>query len=104
MARNSSKGTPLHDDALRPGGRVESGGGEGTPALNFDDEEIYSGRAKARRSGGTWTAEGADSAPLGPPAEQLSPSNLPSDRDAADAEDSSNDGSSGLQGGKRPGD
>lgn len=47
--------------------------------LNFDDDEIYSGRGNNARRGGTAHAEGADSAPLGPPAEILSDSNLPSD-------------------------
>ena len=63
----------------QPGkGGVESGGGDGTPPLNFDDEEIYSGRGKALRAGGTANAQGGDSGRLGPPSEQLSDRNGPS--------------------------
>ncbi|WP_225781371.1 hypothetical protein [Xenophilus sp. Marseille-Q4582] len=79
-----SDATPLHDDAMLPGGQVVSGGGEGRPALDFDDEEIYSGRAKARRSAGTTEARGGDSGRVAPPAEQLAPTNRPSDPDAPD--------------------
>jgi len=46
--------------------------------LNFDDDAMDE-RDNTARSGGTWAAHGADSAPLGPPAEILSNSNLPSD-------------------------
>ncbi|MEO8015595.1 MAG: serine/threonine protein kinase [Polaromonas sp.] len=46
--------------------------------LNFDDDAMDE-RENTARSGGTWAAHGADSAPLGPPAEILSSSNLPSD-------------------------
>jgi hypothetical protein len=60
------------------GARVEGGGGTETPPLNFDDDEIYSGRSRAVRSGGTTHAKGGDSAPLGPPAEILSNTNEPS--------------------------
>jgi hypothetical protein len=59
---------------------VTGGGGE----LNFDDDEIYSGRGNGARQGGTASAAGADSAPLGPPAEILSATNLPSDRSLGD--------------------
>ena len=62
------------------GAKVESGGGPDTAPLNFDDDEIYSGRSGSPRSGGTTHAKGGDSAPLGPPAEILSPTNEPSDR------------------------
>lgn len=58
--------------------RVESGGTPDSAPLNFDDDEIYSGRGKVR-SGGTTQAEGGDSGLLGPPAEQLAPTNSPSD-------------------------
>ena len=60
------------------GARVEGGGGAETPPLNFDDDEIYSGRSSAVRSGGTTHSNGGDSAPLGPPAEILSNTNQPS--------------------------
>jgi hypothetical protein len=58
---------------------VQGGGSAETAPLNFDDDEIYSGRGKVR-SGGTTQAPGGDSGKLGPPAEQLSDSNTPSDR------------------------
>lgn len=58
--------------------RVITGGTQdGTAALNFDDDEIYSGRSSRTHTGGTVAAKGGDSAPLGPPAEQLSDSNGP---------------------------
>lgn len=60
------------------GAKVESGGGPDTAPLNFDDDEIYSGRSGSTRSGGTTHAKGGDSAPLGPPAEILSGTNEPS--------------------------
>lgn len=63
------------------GAKVESGGGPDTAPLNFDDDEIESGRSGGTRSGGTTHAIGGDSAPLGPPAEILSPTNEPVDRD-----------------------
>jgi len=59
-------------------GLVQSGGGAGTPPLDFDDDEIYSGRGRSR-DGGTTSARGGDSGKLGPPAEQLSGKNGPSD-------------------------
>lgn len=58
--------------------RVESGGTPDTAPLNFDDDEIYSGRSRVREAGTTQSA-GGDSGKLGPPAEQLSRSNGPSD-------------------------
>lgn len=64
-------------------GRVDRGPDQGAPEpLDFDDDEIMSGRGKAQRAGGTSAAEGADSGRLGPPSEQLSDSNLPSDEPA----------------------
>ena len=66
-------------DKPGPGGAVIGGGGEDKAPLNFDDEEIYSGRRKASRSGGTTHSNGGDSGPLGAPAEQLSDRNGPSD-------------------------
>jgi len=59
-------------------GVVQSGGAEGTPPLDFDDDEIYSGRGRVR-DGGTTHSSGGDGGKLGPPAEQLSGSNGPSD-------------------------
>lgn len=82
--RNPSDATPLHDEDMQPGGQVISGGGEGRPPLNFDDEEIYSGRAKARRSGNTTETAAGDSGRIAPPAEQLASSNGPSDPDSVD--------------------
>ena len=83
-ADNSPSSDPIgpHDDEEpRTGDRVEGGGTEGTPPLNFDDDEIYSGRGKEQRTGGTANAPGGDSGRLGPPGEQLSDNNGPSDPD-----------------------
>lgn len=52
----------------------------GGGSLNFDDDEVMSGRGNNARSGGTWAAQGADSGELAPPAEILSDRNGPSDR------------------------
>ena len=65
---------------------VLGGGGPDTAPLNFDDDEIYSGRGKRARTGGTTHAAGGDSGRLGPPAEQLSGTNTPSDPDAKKAD------------------
>lgn len=46
--------------------------------LDFDDGNMWD-RVNTARTGGTWAAQGADSAPLGAPAEILSDSNQPSD-------------------------
>lgn len=67
-----------HGDDSPSGGAVQGGGTPDTAPLNFDDDEIYSGRG-AVRSGGTTHAEGGDSGRVGPPGEQLSPTNSPSD-------------------------
>jgi len=64
--------------AQQPRTRVESGGTPDTAPLNFDDDEIISGRGRVR-DGGTTQAAGGDSGKLGPPAEQLSRTNGPSD-------------------------
>ena len=71
---------PHDDDPSTPPARdrLERGGTEGTAPLDFDDDEIYSGRGK-KRDGGTTHAAGGDSGKLGPPAEQLSDTNAPSD-------------------------
>ncbi|MDB5828412.1 MAG: hypothetical protein JWQ73_2632 [Variovorax sp.] len=62
-------------------GIVSGGGTEDQEALNFDDDEIYSGRSTRANTGGTTASKGGDSGKLGPPAEQLSPTNAPSDPD-----------------------
>ncbi|GAC1603061.1 MAG: hypothetical protein NVS3B2_07240 [Ramlibacter sp.] len=49
--------------------------------LNFDDDEVMSGRGNNERTGGTWQAQGADSGKLAPPREMLSDRNGPSDPD-----------------------
>jgi len=49
--------------------------------LNFDDDEVMSGRGN-QRNGGTWAAEGADSGKLSPPGEIMSDRNGPSDTDS----------------------
>jgi hypothetical protein len=47
--------------------------------LNFDDDELMSGRGNNQRTGGTWAAQGADSGKLAPPREIMSDRNGPSD-------------------------
>lgn len=72
---------------LVPPGRLNEGDGgaasdkpQGGGELNFDDGEMRDGgRGKNVRMGGTYAAQGADGAPLGPPAEIQSGSNQPSD-------------------------
>jgi hypothetical protein len=55
--------------------------------LDFaDGDMIDGGRGKSVRMGGTWAAQGGDSAPLGPPAEILSDSTQqPGDTPGRDA-------------------
>jgi len=60
-------------------GSVSGGDADGQPGLDFDDDEIYSGRSARIHSGGTTAAAGGDSGKIGPPSEQLSSSNGPSD-------------------------
>lgn len=67
-------------DQAAPGAAVNGGGTEDRAPLNFDDDEIYSGRGKAVRSGGTTHSDGGDSGSVGAPTEQLSDRNGPSDR------------------------
>ncbi|MDB5731648.1 MAG: hypothetical protein JWQ03_1543 [Variovorax sp.] len=74
-------------------GIVSGGDANGKAALDFDDDEIYSGRSARVRSGGTTAAKGGDSGKLGPPAEQLSSSNGPSDPDGSAASPPSRPGS-----------
>jgi hypothetical protein len=70
---------PHGQDSPVGNGTVSGGGGEDTAPLNFDDDEIYSGRGNATRAGGTTHANGGDSGRLGAPAEQLSDRIGPSD-------------------------
>jgi len=49
-------------------------------SVNLDDDDMVHPRGKVTSAGGTWNAEGGDSAPLGPPGEILSDRNGPSDR------------------------
>lgn len=50
--------------------------------LNFDDgTDMGHPRGNTARGGGTWQAEGGDSGAIRPPAEVLSDTNAPSDRD-----------------------
>jgi hypothetical protein len=53
----------------------------GGGAVNLDDDDLTHPRGKTTAAGGTWKAEGADSAPLGPPGAGLSNRNGPSDPD-----------------------
>ena len=53
----------------------------GGGAVNLDDDDMVHPRGKTTAAGGTWKAEGADSAPLGPPGAGLSNRNGPSDPD-----------------------
>jgi hypothetical protein len=50
-------------------------------AVNLDDDDMMHPRGKTTPAGGTWKAEGGDSAPLGPPGAGLSDRNGPSDPD-----------------------
>ena len=50
-------------------------------SINFDDDDMAHPRGKTTSAGGTWKAEGGDSAPLGPPGAGLSDRNGPSDPD-----------------------
>ena len=48
--------------------------------VNLDDDDMVHPRGKVTAEGGTWQAQGGDSAPLGPPGEVMSDRNGPSDR------------------------
>lgn len=48
-------------------------------SVNFDDDDMVHPRGKVTGQGGTWAAQGGDSAPLGPPDAGLSNQNGPSD-------------------------
>jgi hypothetical protein len=50
-------------------------------AVNFDDDDMVHPRGKVTGTGGTWQAQGGDSAPLGKPGPGLSDRNGPSDPD-----------------------
>ena len=49
-------------------------------SVNLDDDDMVHPRGKVTSAGGTWKAQGGDSAPLGPPGAGLSNKNGPSDR------------------------
>jgi hypothetical protein len=51
----------------------------GGGSVNLDDDDMEHPRGKTTPAGGTWQAQGGDSAPLGPPREILSDRNAPSD-------------------------
>ncbi|MBB1600782.1 hypothetical protein [Variovorax sp. UMC13] len=70
---------PHGQDTPVPGATVSGGGAEDRAPLNFDDDEIYAGRGNMARTGGTTHAKGGDSGRLGPPSEQFSDRNQPSD-------------------------
>jgi hypothetical protein len=53
----------------------------GGGSVDFDDDDMVHPRGKTTSTGGTWKAEGADSAPLGSPNAGLSDRNAPSDPD-----------------------
>lgn len=69
-----------HDEGQLPGGTVDGGSAGDRQAIDLDDDEIYSGRGNGAGKGGTTQAPGGDSGRLGPPSEQLSDHNEPSDR------------------------
>lgn len=50
-------------------------------SVNLDDDDMVHPRGKVTSQGGTWKAQGGDSAPLGAPREILSDRNGPSDPD-----------------------
>lgn len=51
-------------------------------SVNLDDDDMVHPRGKVTGQGGTWAAQGGDSAPLGPPDAGLSNQNGPSDPDS----------------------
>jgi hypothetical protein len=53
----------------------------GGGSINLDDDDMVRPRGKVTGQGGTWEAQGADSAELGAPGAGLSDSNGPSDPD-----------------------
>jgi hypothetical protein len=54
----------------------------GGGSVNLDDDDMVHPRGKVTGAGGTWDAQGGDSAPLGKPGAGLSDHNGPSDPDA----------------------
>lgn len=54
----------------------------GGGSVNLDDDGMEHPRGKTTAAGGTWQAQGGDSAPLGPPGAGLSDHNSPSDPDS----------------------
>lgn len=71
---------PHGDDAKQRGSRVEGSRTQGAQPLDAADR-AQGGRGNDVRRGRTAAAQGADSAPLGPPAEILSDHIGPSDPD-----------------------
>lgn len=68
------------DSGQRPGGQVDGGSAGDRTAMNFDDDEVYSGTGNNSRRGGTTHAAGGDSGKVDKPSEQLSRSNEPRER------------------------
>lgn len=68
------------DSGQRPGGQVDGGSAGDRVAMNFDDDEVYSGTGNNARRGGTTHAKGGDSGAVEAPTEQLSRSNEPRER------------------------
>ena len=74
-------------DLVPPGGMNEGDHGAaddkpmGGGSVNLDDDDMVHPRGKVTSQGGTWQAQGGDSAPLGAPREILSDRNGPSDPD-----------------------
>jgi hypothetical protein len=54
----------------------------GGGSVNLDDDDMVHPRGKVTGAGGTWQAQGGDSAPLGQPGAGLSDRNGPSDPDS----------------------
>jgi hypothetical protein len=85
--RNSAAKTDDAPDAIGPsdagqlpGGQVDGGSAGDRVAMNFDDDEVYSGTGHNERRGGTTHAQGGDSGKVDKPTEQLSGSNEPQER------------------------
>ncbi|QHI98242.1 hypothetical protein GT347_09695 [Xylophilus rhododendri] len=68
------------DSGQLPGGHAEGGSTGDQVAMNFDDDEVYSGTGRNERRGGTTHARGGDSGKLDKPVEELSRSNNPRER------------------------
>lgn len=68
------------DSGQLPGGRVDGGSTGDQVAMNFDDDEVYSGTGHNGRRDGTTKSNGGDSGKVETPTEQLSSSNEPRER------------------------